>query len=170
METVQTKKNVYRKAYTELNEIFNSALSFEIERIPVNVLENMRNQRDIEHNWSYDYSKNLMDQDMMDETKALLVEFYARYLCPEEDRKEWEKYNDICVEVIEEERKKQQEQNNIFYKAEELEKFNQVETVEIKMAYAEKEEKTNENMLSENIENKTFFVKIIEAFKNIFRK
>ena len=107
---------------------------------------------------------------MMDETKALLVEFYARYLCPEEDRKEWEKYNDICVEVIEEERIKQAEQNNIFYKAEELEKFNQVESTEIKIAYAEKEEKTNENMLSENIENKTFFVKIIEAFKNIFRK
>lgn len=170
MEMTQTKINVYRKAYSELNEIFNSALSFEIEKIPANVLENMRSQRDVEHNWSYDYSKNLMDQDMMDETKALLVEFYARYLCPEEERNEWKKYNDICVEVIEEERRKQTEQNNIFYKAEELESFNQIETAEIKTNYNEKTESSKENMLSENVENKTFFVKILEAFKNIFKK
>ena len=42
MEIVQTKRSIYRKAYTELNEIFNSALSFEVEKIPSNVLENMR--------------------------------------------------------------------------------------------------------------------------------
>ena len=170
MEIAQTKRSVYRKAYTELNEIFNSALSFEVEKIPANVLENMRSQRDVEHNWSYDYSKNLMDQDMMDETKALLVEFYARYLCPEEDRKEWEKYNEVMVEVIEEERKKQTEQNNIFYKAEELNSFNQIETTEIKMAYADKAEKTNTQMLSEKQENKSIFEKILNLFKSMLKK
>ena len=30
----QTKREVYRKAYTELNEIINAALSFEIDKIP----------------------------------------------------------------------------------------------------------------------------------------
>lgn len=117
MEMTQSKREIYRKAYSELNEIFNSALSFEIDRIPSNVLENMRNQRDTEYTWSYDYSKNLMDQDMMSETKALLVEFYARYLCPDEERERWEKYNDICTELIEEERIRQQEQNSIFGKS-----------------------------------------------------
>ena len=110
----QTKREVYRKAYTELNEIINAALSFEIDKIPTEVLDNLRSQMDTEYTWNYDYSRNLMDQDMMVETKALLIEIYARYLCPEEDKERWEKYNNICTELIEEEKIRQFDQNRIF--------------------------------------------------------
>lgn len=169
MEMTQTKKDIYKKAYSELNEIFNSALSFEIERIPANVLENMRAQIDTEYNWNYDYSKNLMDQDMMPETKALLVEFYARYLCPDEERVRWENYNNICTELIEEERIKRQEQNKIF--GEKEDESNQIECGEINFEYDEnKEESSDSNMLFEKSEKKSIFSKIMEALKNILKK
>lgn len=163
----QTKKDIYRKAYSELNEIFNSALSFEVEKIPSNVLENMRSQMDTEYNWSYDYSKNLMDQDMMSETKALLVEFYARFLCPNEEKERWERYNNICAELIEEERIKQYEQNQIFCKADENTSEEVVENVsEIEV----KEITTSTELTSkeENILSK--IVNFIKNLGNIFKK
>lgn len=160
----QTKRDVYRKAYSELNEIFNSALSFEVDRIPTNVLENMRSQMDMDHIWSYDYNKNLMDQDMMSETKALLVEFYARYLCPDEERERWERYNNICTELIEEERVKQYEQNNIFYKTQEVSSEEVLENVEETVASTSTELTSKE----ENIISK--ILNYIKNLGNIFRK
>ena len=164
MENVQTKRDVYRRAYSELNEIFNSALSFEIKRIPEHVIENMRNQRDTEYNWNYDYSKNLMDQDMMEETKALLVEVYARYLSSPEEKERWEIYNNICTELIEEERIKRQERNNIFEDKIEFEKNNDLEIEE------KTEEVLGSKMLSEKNEYKNIFVKIMDTLRNMFKK
>lgn len=170
MENIQTKREIYKKAYSELNEIFNSALSFEIERIPEHVIENMKNQRDTEYNWKYDYSKNLMDQDMMEETKALLVEVYARYLSSPEEKECWERYNNICTELIEEERIKKQEQNNIFENKLEIEEINSIENKEIKIMYAEKKDKTSDTkMISEKNEYKNVFLKIMDALRNMFK-
>lgn len=171
---VQAKKDIYRKAYYELNEIFNSALSFEIDRIPSQVMENMKNQMDTDYNWSYDYSKNLMDQDMMSETKALLVEIYARYLSSEEEKKEWEKYNSLCVEMIEEERIRQNDPSNIFYNPKDnvSEENSEISKAYEKLEFSKDTENTNKNSMVEASEE-SFIVKLLNSIKdslnNIFK-
>lgn len=164
----QTKREVYRKAYTELNEIINAALSFEIDKIPTEVLDNLRSQMDTEYTWNYDYSRNLMDQDMMVETKALLIEIYARYLCPEEDKERWEKYNNICTELIEEEKIRQFDQNRIFNNNMEEPYYDEMQESDISSGEIKIEEvEVQESLVSKK---ESIITKILNAFKNMFRK
>lgn len=164
----QTKREVYRKAYTELNEIINAALSFEIDKIPTEVLDNLRSQMDTEYTWNYDYSRNLMDQDMMVETKALLIEIYARYLCPEEDKERWEKYNNICTELIEEEKIRQFDQNRIFNNNMEEPYYDEMQESDISSGEIKVEEvEVQESLVSKK---ESIITKILKAFKNMFRK
>lgn len=164
----QTKREVYRKAYTELNEIITAALSFEIDKIPTEVLDNLRSQMDTEYTWNYDYSRNLMDQDMMVETKALLIEIYARYLCPEEDKERWEKYNNICTELIEEEKIRQFDQNRIFNNNMEDPYYDERQEIDISSGEIKVEEvEVQESLVSKK---ESIITKILNAFKNMFRK
>lgn len=146
----EDKKEIYKRAYTELNEIITLALSFELENIPKKVMDNLREQMDLGHIWKYDYDKNIMDQEMMPETKALLIELYARYLCSDEDRQEWEKVNYIYTEILEDGDIEEFDPRNIFYDSEHI--------FEIKKETTQNDEaskditKSEKNHSDENIE------------------
>lgn len=113
---IQTKNERYKRAYTELNEIIKELSKAELEKIPNELIRNIETNIDKEYKWKYDKSKTLLDQDLMSETKALIVEIYEKYLCPENEKEFWKEYDKICINKIEEQKKAMYNGRNIFRK------------------------------------------------------
>lgn len=113
---IQTKNARYKRAYTELNEIIKELSKAELEKIPSELIRNIEINKDKEYKWEYDKSKALLDQDLMPETKALIVEIYEKYLCTENEKEFWKEYDKICINKIEEQKKVMYKYKNIFKK------------------------------------------------------
>lgn len=113
---IQAKNARYKKAYAELNEIIKELSKSEIEKIPIELIRNIEENMDKEYVWEYDESKALLDQDLMPETKALIVEIYEKYLCPKNEKEFWREYDKICISKIEEQKKVMYKEKNIFRK------------------------------------------------------
>lgn len=111
---VDTKEIVYKKAYTELNEVFKRLSNIELSKIPNRLIENSRANMDTEYIWEYDDNKKIEEQDFLAETKALIVEIYERYLCPEDKKEFWKKYDQICLDIIEKKKKNDYNAEKIF--------------------------------------------------------
>lgn len=113
---IQTKSIRYKKAYTELNEVIKELSKLEIEKIPNDLIKNIEANMDMEYKWEYDNSKTLLEQDLMPETKALIVEIYERYLCSEDEKELWKKYDEICLNKIEKQKRTMYNVKDIFKK------------------------------------------------------
>lgn len=113
---IQAKNTRYKKAYTELNEIIKELSKSEIEKIPSDLIKNIEENMDKEYVWEYDKSKELLKQNLMPETKALIVEIYEKYLCPDDEKVFWKEYDKICINKIEEQKKEIYKEKNIFRK------------------------------------------------------
>lgn len=113
---IQTKNAKYKRAYTELNEIIKELSKAELEKIPSELIRNIETNIDKEYKWEYDKSKALLDQNLMPETKALIVEIYEKYLCPENEKEFWKEYDKICINKIEEQKGVMYKYKNIFKK------------------------------------------------------
>ena len=111
---VNTKELIYKKAYTELNEVLKKLSDEELSKIPNQLIENVKAEMDTDYKWEYDDSKKLEEQDFLVETRALIVEIYERYLCPEDKKEFWNKYDKICINKIEEKRREKYNTDNIF--------------------------------------------------------
>ena len=111
---IQTQNELYKKAYVEVNAIFNVLSETEIKKLPEGLIENIRKEMNSEYKWEYDFSKSLLDQNLMVETKALLVEIYKRYLALDSEKEKWEKYDQICREYVENKKRIEYGTNNIF--------------------------------------------------------
>lgn len=144
----------YKKAYTELNEIFKVLDKEQKSKIPDIFINNIINNRDKEYKFIFDNSKGIFEQDLMIETQALLVEIYERYLAPTEEKELWQKYDRFCLNKIEE--KKKENYKDIF-----------------------SNDKTTINTQNDNIQNNLSIVpvkneskisKILKFIKNIFNK
>ena len=111
---IQTQSVIYKKAYVELNAILSILEESETEKLPEGFIENLRKEMSLEYKWEYDFSKSLLEQDIMVETKALLVEIYKRFLALDSEKEKWEKYDQICREYRESKKRIEYGSNNIF--------------------------------------------------------
>ena len=141
----------YKKAYTELNEIFKTLDKEQKDKIPKVFINNISNNMDKDYKFEFDSSKGIFEQDLMTETEALLVEIYERYLAPSEEKEMWQKYDRYCLNKIEEEKRKKYNYN-IFKKNENMNKEGNI---------------SNSNFPVE-IKKEKFYEKIINFLKKIF--
>lgn len=108
------KSLIYKKAYVELYEIIKRLTEKEKECLPRDFIKNLERDMDGEYEFKYDESKNIVEQNLLNETKALLVQMYIKYLASENEKELWGKYNKICLENIEKERRIKYNPNNLF--------------------------------------------------------
>lgn len=108
------KSLIYKKAYVELYEIIKRLTETEKECLPRDFIKNLERDMDGEYEFKYDESKNIVEQNLLNETKALLVQMYIKYLASENEKELWDKYNKICLENIEKERRIKYNPNNLF--------------------------------------------------------
>ena len=151
-----TEKKEYKKAYVELNEIIKNMSKQEKQKIPKIFIENLTNKMDKDYIFVMDNKKNILEQNLMVETKALLVELYERYLAPDEEKEFWKKYDKICLNKIEKEKEIQYSPNTLFVKKNE-ENCNIINNNSIK-----------NNSLPVEVKEKNIFIKFLQIVKEFF--
>lgn len=139
---------IYKKAYKELYEVICILTQDEISKIPQYIIENIKKKMDNTYKFSIDKNKSILEQDLMPETQALIIELYQRYLSPEEEKEKWNKYNQMCYEKSELQKSKKYNPDNLFKKKNIIPESNQLIV----------------------LENKSFIQKIIDKIKKTFKK
>ena len=128
---LEAKALVYRKAYTELCEVLKILSKDELKKIPPVIRRNLKNKKDIEYDFKLDPNKTLEDQDLLPETKALIVKIYEKFICSEEERDRWEIYDRFCLDRIEE-KKREKYNPDVFHNNEEFIEKEEIGLIEVK--------------------------------------
>ena len=128
---LEEKALVYRKAYTELCEVLKILSKDELKKIPSVIRRNLKNKKDIEYDFKLDPNKTLEDQDLLPETKALIVKIYEKFICSEEERDRWEIYDRFCLDRIEE-KKREKYNPDVFHNNEEFTEKETMGLIEVK--------------------------------------
>lgn len=98
---VNTKEMKYSMVYVQLNEIIKNLSLQEIQKLPDTLIMNIRKNIDNSLDWKYDKQREIYEQDLLVETKAMLIEIYEKYLCSDNDKTFWKKYDKLCLNMIE---------------------------------------------------------------------
>ena len=141
----------YREAFTEVNEIlkyFNKDL---LKKIPKEFIKNIKENMSTTYKVIYDNTKSLNEQNIKQETRAILSIIYRDYICDKEtkekiiqkDRKEW-------LEL--EEKKKEEYKNTELFKS------------------PIKNQNISNDKYLKVVEKQNIIIKIIEKIKEIWRK
>lgn len=149
---MDTKELVYKRAHTELYEVIKKLSKQELEKIPQNFIENLKNNIDNKYVWKYDNTKKIEEQNFLVETKALIVEMYERYLCPDDKKEFWNNYNRICLNMIEDKKREEYDPNILFKNKQEINKT----------------EKQEISLLSYN--NKTWYKRFLKFMVDLINK
>ena len=94
------KELLYKKAYVELYETLKFLDKKEKNKIPSSLIENIEKKMDKNYLFQLDKNKSIFEQNYMDETKALFVELYERYYASLSEKNFWNKYDNICMKLI----------------------------------------------------------------------
>ena len=143
--------NNYAKAYTEVLEILNYLPLDEYERIQKDKIKFFREHCDLKHNFIYDVSKPLEQQNFLRETHIIITELFLEYFATQQQK---DKINTVLLANEE----KHQAHINELYNINNL--FNRNGGVE----------QSNSKNLPIEIEENRVFKMIISFFKKIFSK
>ncbi len=142
--------NIYREALTEVNEILKYLSEDLLKKIPEEIIDNIKENMSTSYELKYDNTKGLNEQNLKQETRAILSVIYRDYICNEymkkeiiqKDRKEW----------FELEKKKEYGNTDIFKK----------QNIQSK--------KTEENKDLQVVRKQNIIIKIINKIKIMWRK
>lgn len=150
-------ENNYPKAYKEVVEILKYVPKESVDKIPQNMLDTFNAKMDNTYNFSIDINKNFEEQELLEETKAILANIFRDYWATPyqkeriqaRERYEWQKIED---------EKKAKYDGDIFKTV----KNNKIEN-------KTEEENTNSNNLPIEVKKENFYQKIIKFFKKMFK-
>jgi len=146
----------YNKRLTEVDEVLNYLSEEDLLKIPEDVRQVIKDNKDKEYVWNYDVSKELKHQDLTRDTIIILSYLNMEYLLNEEQKKlmqEIHELNEKKVEAVKSEK----------YYVEDLFRSNKLQQEEVKET-----KQGQEQALVEYKEN--FFTKVINLIKKIFNK
>lgn len=119
MESETDLKQAFKETYVVLNTLDRKSLN----KIPIDLINLIKNNMDTEYNFKVDYSKNLTEQDFSNTTLGIISIIYSKYLCSEEEKKKWETYDNFVLEKQEELKSKRFPKDNLFDKTINIEKI-----------------------------------------------
>lgn len=108
--------NVYKKAFTEVYEILNYLDKDDYNKIPQNIINALKENRDTEYNFFVDESIPFYEQSLLEETKAILFNVYRDYLANSEMKDKIIKFQREEENITEKLKYKRYKYNNIFEK------------------------------------------------------
>lgn len=145
----------YKKAYKEIIEILKYVPEKSVKKIPQEMRDMFEEEQLKTYDFQIDTSKKFEEQEIMEETKAILANIFRDYWATTYQRekiKEKEKYD----------RQKSEEEKAKKYNPDDLFKNNKIENNN------ESEEKEENSNLPIEIKKEKFYEKIINFFKKIF--
>lgn len=98
-------ENNYHKAYVEVLEVLKYIPKEDLEKVPKDIIKTLENKKDMEYKYELNKNISFENQILMNETKAILANFFRDYWATPEQRNA----------IIEKERKEEweEEQNKI---------------------------------------------------------
>lgn len=140
---------VYKKAYTEILEIIKYLPHDEYEKIPKEKVEFYKNYRDPLYQFKYNPYKSLNEQNVLRETKAIIVDLFREVIATKEQK---EKLNILLI------------QNEQEYQSKVHEKYS------YDKLFNKKTKSINVNSANMIVYRENIFVKIYHILKSIFNK
>lgn len=145
----------YNKRLVEVDEVLNYLSEDDLEKIPKDIRQLIKDNKDKEYVWKYDKSKLLKNQNISRDTIVILSYLNMEYLLNPEQKKLIEGIHALNEKKQEEEKRKAYNPDNLF-------KGN---------ASNENIEEQQETQVQSLVQYKEYFLtKIIKKIKNFFRK
>ena len=144
----------YNKRLVEVDEVLNYLSEEDLSKIPEDIRQIIKDNKDKEYIWKYDVSKELKDQNLNRDTIIILSYLNMEYLLNEEQKQLMQQIHELNEKKLENAKAEK-------YGADDLFKRNKTQKEEPKEA-----EQIQEQALVEYKEN--FFTKVISKIKNFF--
>ena len=145
-------ENNYPKAYKEVIEILKYVPQESVDKIPQKMRDTFTAKMDNTYNFSIDINKSFEEQELLEETKAILANIFRDYWATSYQKERIQAKERYDWQKIEEEKKKN-------YNYDIFKKKNKSEN---------KEDVSGSNNLPIEIKKEKFFDRIIKFFKDFF--
>ena len=145
------RKNAYQEAYTILQELNEE----EYSKIPPEVIQALKENRNEEYNYELDEDQELKYQPMLPETKAILFNIFRDYLSTPEQKEKIKKMQSEERAKLEIKKKEQYNTENMF-------KSNTQQETQI--------EPVKETEALVKVKKENWLKKAVEKIKNLFKK
>ena len=106
----------YKQCLVQLDEVLNHLNEEELEKIPYEIRESIKQNKDTEYAWNYDSSKSLNEQELDRKVIAMLSYLNMEYLLNEEQKKLMEDMHKFNEKKIQEELSYGNDMEDIFKK------------------------------------------------------
>lgn len=149
-------EKIYTKAYKEVFEILKYLPEESLKKIPKEMLEMFEKKMDTDYKFKVDMNKSFEEQNLLDETKAILANIFRDYWATPYQRERIEAKEKYDRQKIEEEKKSKYNPDEIFNKRKNEKEFINNQTQQ------------EINNLPIEIKKERFYQKIIKFFQKIF--
>ncbi|MBR3152022.1 MAG: hypothetical protein IKF52_00175 [Clostridia bacterium] len=151
-------KEEYRKALVEVEAILENTDEELVKKIPEKFMNYVRENKAKDYSFAIDKNKGLLEQDISEETKAILSLIYRDYFCDENERQE-------LIRQEKEEQIKEEEEKRKRYNPDDLFKKEENET----KSNVENEVKQEDTVALVKYENLKWYQKIYQKILKIFK-
>lgn len=117
-------KENYPKAYTEVLEILKFMPQYDIEKIPREIIEMMKNKKDNTHQFSIRITDDFSKLNILDETEAIFINFYRDYWATPEQRDKIIAKQNYDIQAFEDRKKEKYNADNLFKKTQTFKEIN----------------------------------------------
>lgn len=145
----------YNKRLVEVDEILNYLSEEDLLKIPEEVRNTIKANKDKEYFWHYDETKPLKDQDVSRDTIAILSYLNMEYLLNEKQKEFMQQLHELNEKKLEEAKAEKYGVDDLFKRNKPQEEIRETEQIQ-------------EQALVEYKEN--FFTKVISKIKNFFAR
>lgn len=149
-------ENNYPKAYKEVIEVLKYVPRESVDKIPRTMIDTFNKKMDSNYIFSIDINKSFEEQELLEETKAILANIFRDYWATPYQKERIQAKERYDMEIIEEE--KHAKYNDDIFKTR---KNNKIDNEEVA-------DNTNSNNLPIEVKKEKFYEKIINFFKKIF--
>ena len=148
----------YNDAFMEVSVILDSLVEEDFNKIPLEVIDAIYENRNMEYEYELDEDVDLSEQPMLPETKAILFNLFRDYLSTDEQREK-------IIRMQKEERTRNEEKKRLKYSTDVFENNNNSNKMVI-----EEQKQQNTELYPTKIQKEGIFKRIINFIKNIFKK
>lgn len=140
----------YAKCLVELDEVLNHLSVENLKKIPEEIRNGIKKQKDKEYIWIYDEDKKLSEQKLDRNTVAILSYLNMEYLLNDEQKEFMKKIHLLNEQKIEKEKVQKYNMEKIFTNKDDNNSKNENKMIEVKEEH--------------------WYTKIFKCIKNIFKK
>ena len=146
---------IYQQAFSEVNEILSYLSKENYNKIPKEVIDAIEENKDNDYVFFIDTTIPFEEQELLEESKAILFNIYKDYLSNDEIK-------DKIIELQKEEQIVKESINSLNIHLNDLFPKKPEKEIEVEVK--------TETALIQIDNNKNIFIKILEKIKNIFKK